>query len=288
VKIAYLHTLANFNGPLLTQWGNIYVDRERGETYIIDSNARDVKIYNANGMETFVFGDTGNLGIVYDLTVDANGDIVIISTKDGTPDIVRCNYRGEPKETVALTDLPDDFSSFSPKRIVHQNGKLFLADTSGLRIAVTDMNGMFQRGYDIAPMIDVADSKRSEKEMTGFNVDGKENMFFTISVLFQAFRVSPEGKLVGFGHAGSGPGAFGVVSGIVSDDRGYIYVTDKLKSVVLVFDDRNFDFQTEFGYRGNRPHNLIVPNDIDIDSNGNVYVSQGANRGISVFRALYE
>jgi len=66
---------------------------------------------------------------------------------------------------------------------------------------------------------------------------------------------------------------------------GYIYVSDRLRNVVLVF-DRDLMFQTEFGYRGDQPSNLIVPDDLAVDSSGNVYVGQAANRGVSVFKVV--
>jgi sugar lactone lactonase YvrE len=287
IRMVYNHNFSSFNGPLLAQWAIIFVDRERNETYVIDRIEREIKIYNEFGMEVFVFGDTGNLGVVYDLTVDSNGDIVVISSKGGAPEITRCNYRGEPKETIRLKNLPSEFSNFAPRHLIHREGKLYLLDNSDLRIAVVDLNGVFETGYDIAPLIDVPDDKRNENEITGFNLDADGNMLFTVSVLFQAFRLSPEGQIESFGVSGSAPGAFGVIAGIVSDERGYVYVADKLKCAVLVF-DKNLEFKTEFGFRGDGPQNLIVPNDIDTDSHGNLFVSQGANRGISVFRALYE
>ena len=124
-------------------------------------------------------------------------------------------------------------------------------------------------------------------ELNGFTVDGQGNMFFTVPVLFSAFRLSPEGELREFGRSGSGPGKFGVVAGIAVDELGYIYVADRLRSVVLVFDP-SFGFQTEFGYRGDRPSSLMVPDDLAIDRKGNVYVGQAANRGVSVFRVVRE
>jgi len=64
-------------------------------------------------------------------------------------------------------------------------------------------------------------------------------------------------------------------------------VADRLRSVVLVFDP-DFRFQAEFGYRGDRPSSLIVPDDLAIDRRGNIYVGQAANRGVSVFRIVHE
>jgi hypothetical protein len=43
----------------------------------------------------------------------------------------------------------------------------------------------------------------------------------------------------------------------------------------------------EFGYRGDGPSNLIVPDDLAIDTSGNVYIGQAANRGVSVFQVVH-
>jgi hypothetical protein len=50
----------------------------------------------------------------------------------------------------------------------------------------------------------------------------------------------------------------------------------------MVF-DKDFNFLIEFGYRGAKPENLITPDDIAVDQRDHVYVSQGRNRGVSVF-----
>ncbi len=124
-------------------------------------------------------------------------------------------------------------------------------------------------------------------EAAAITADDQGNMFFTVPVQFSAFRLSPRGELTAFRKSGSAKGKFGVVAGIATDDMGYIYVSDRLRSVVLVF-DRDLRFQTEFGYRGNQPSNLIVPDDLAVDSSGNVYVGQAANRGVSVFKVVHQ
>ena len=73
----------------------------------------------------------------------------------------------------------------------------------------------------------------------------------------------------------------------MADDRGYYYVADKLKSAIIVF-DKDFQFQLEFGYRGFSPENLNGPNNLALDDEGRLYVSQLGNRGISVFQITYK
>jgi hypothetical protein len=51
----------------------------------------------------------------------------------------------------------------------------------------------------------------------------------------------------------------------------------------MIFDKKH-NFVTQFGFRGLKPENLFAPDDIAIDSNDRIYVTQGRNRGISVFK----
>jgi len=155
-----------------------------------------------------------------------------------------------------------------------------------MRIAVTDENGLFEKGYDLFSILKVEDNKRGDTVIGGFSLDREGNMLFTVPVFFSAYTLSPEGKVRSFGIPGSAPGRFGIVGGIVADDRGNYYVADRLKCAVIIF-DKNFKFQKEFGYRGSRPHNLIGPKDLALDNQGRLYVSQLRGRGVSVFKITY-
>lgn len=281
-NISYLYTLSNFNGPIQSHWANIYVDKERKDIYVMDSGERDIRIFDENGMEVFLFGDDDRFGTVMDLTVDSEGNIIILSRKRTGVEITVSNYRGEPISRIEVKDLPPEYSRFRPERIIYHKGNLYFLEAGYLRITVTDMGGAYKTGFDLAPLLNISEKKREQNEITGFTLDNDGNMFFTISVQFQAYRLSPDGSISHFGKSGGGPGTFGVVAGIAVDEEGYIYVSDRLRCVVLVF-DKNFEFVTEFGYRGYRPGNLVVPNDLDVDAQGRLYVAQAGQRGVSVF-----
>jgi hypothetical protein len=100
--------------------------------------------------------------------------------------------------------------------------------------------------------------------------------------MFKACVISADGTLRSFGIKGSAPGKFNVVSSLAVDDKGFYYVTDILKSAVLVF-DKDFRWLKEFGYRGNRPGSLFSPVDIAAGG-GRIFVSQYARKGVSVFK----
>jgi DNA-binding beta-propeller fold protein YncE len=287
VETNFLYSLANFSGSIPFAWANIHVDEQRNEIYVVAPGEKDIRVFNDSGMEVFRFGDDERLGSVIDIAVKNDGNILALSRGIQKSSVILCNFRGEPLSELEIKNLPPDFSGFSPDRIAYREGRIYLLDSSSMRIAVTDANGLFGRGYDLCSLLEVEEKKRGDTEIGGFSLDRQGNMLFTVPVLFSAYTLSPEGKIRGFGKSGGAPGHFGIVGGIVADSRGNYYVADRLKSVVLIF-DKDFEFRKEFGYRGLGPHNLIGPKDLVLDNQGRLYVSQLRNRGISVFKIMID
>ena len=287
VQTSFLYRLSNFSGPVPSNWATISFDEARDEIYITDSQSGIVRIYNNQGMEVYHFGDDLNMGLVLASEVRNDGNILVLTRKGPWPTIVICNFRGEYLAELALQNFPDDFSGFSPTGMHYRNGRLYLLDNNSLKLAVTDSNGFFLSGYELGAMLDIDPQKRNTTQIGGFSVDRAGNIYFTVPVIFSAYRLSTDGKLDFFGKPGSAPGRFNIAGGIVADDQGYIYVADRLKSAVLIF-DKNFKFLHEFGYRGRKSYNLISPNDLGLDTQGRLYVSQLASIGVSVFNIIYK
>jgi len=293
VKASYLYNLSSFTGPIPYSWVELSIDKEKNEVYVCNGSDRSVRIFNENGMEIYNFGedsDLGNINITH-LAVDKDGTILLLSYKydvKGTSySIIRCNFRGEVVSRFEPQNLPSDFSGFSPSRIIYKEGRLYLVDKNLMKVAVIDMSGAYLGGYDLAALLRFDEKKRRDTGIVGFDVDKEGNIFFTIPVIFQAFKLSPDGKITAFGQRGSAPGRFNIVGGIATDDKGYLYLTDTLRCVVMIF-DKDFKFLREFGYRGYRPGNLIAPMELTVDNKGRIYVSQSARRGVSVFQVKYD
>jgi len=286
VRSTFLYNLSNFFGKVPYSDVRVRVDRARDEVYVIDRGV--VRVFNETGMEVFWFGDDPELKGIYDLALDEKGDIYLLSYDFSIPGnpkyhTIRCNYRGEAKERLTNSEVPKEYSSFFPNYVFYQDGKFYFLSSSQMRVVVTDPNGAFMKGYDLADILEIPEKNRPETEIFGFSLDRAGNMLFTVPVLFQAFVVSPDGKVAGsFGKAGSAPGRFGVVSGIAKDDRGNYLVVERLRSVVMVF-DKEYQFLHEFGYRGDKPDNLIRPNEVAVGNSGKIFVTQLRNRGVSVF-----
>jgi hypothetical protein len=287
----YLYNLSNFTGTIPYEEVRIFLDRGNNEIYVSNRGQGTVKIFNENGMEVYSFGEDADLGSILDGQVEKDGTILLLSYKmEGNAPkyfIIRCNFRGEPTSATEIKNLPAKFSDFDPSRMVQRNGSLYLADLNRMKIVVTDLSGEFKEGYDIVTILELNEKQRADSGFGGFSVDKDGNIFFTIPVFFRAYKLSPDRNITDFGKRGGGPGKFNVISGIVTDDKGYIYVADKLRCVVMIF-DKEFRFHNEFGYRGLKPGRLIVPMDLKVDAKGQLYVTQMRKRGISVFKINYE
>jgi DNA-binding beta-propeller fold protein YncE len=288
VQTSFLYRLSNFSGPVASNWATISIDRARDEIYVTDAQSGIIRIYNDRGMEVYRFGDDWNSGsLLMAAAVRNDGNILVLSRRFSATSIIVCNFRGEYLADLALQNFPTDFKGFSPTGMFYRNGRLYLLDNNLLRLAVTDSNGYFMAGYDLGKMLELDKYKRMATQLGGFSVDHAGNIYFTVPVLFTAYKLSPDGNLAGFGKPGSAPGRFNNLGGIVADDEGNIYVADRLKSVVIIF-DKDFNFINEFGYRGRRPYNLISPNYLGLDAEGRLYVSQLASLGVSVFKIIYQ
>ncbi len=279
-RAEYLFNFATSTGSVRMPLTGLIYDPTGDELYILGQGA--IRIFNPSGMETFVFGDEPELGAAIAVTALESGDVLALLSMGDKWSVLRASFRGEAKEEVKLTGIPADFplKEFHPVAIRHVGGKLYLADKSAMRVLVTGVDGVYSASYDLAALIEAAD-KRGDLGIRGFSVDREGNILFTVSPMFKAFVLSPGGELRSFGRMGSASGRFGVVGGITRDERGNFYVSDVLRCVVLVF-DKSFTFLGEFGGRGFGWGNLIGPVEVAV-AKDKVYVTQGANRGVSVF-----
>ncbi|MFA5700933.1 MAG: hypothetical protein WC913_06615 [Desulfuromonas sp.] len=307
VSASYLYHLSDFSGPVASLWARVAVDQTQGEVYTLNRSDSVIQIFNDTAMQVFAYGEDLALASSIDIASAENGELFVLY-RTPTATLRHLNFRGELIDEIKIVSTERGFQDFNPEYVDYCNGSLYLADSEAMQIVVTSPSGEIQRSFDFRKQLEgqiKAESKDSSlsnvqrkrlwdklaalqgASLTGFSADAKGNMYFTIAPLFSAFRATPQAELVSFGTPGGAPGKFGVVASISADNLGNIFVSDRLRCVVLVF-DKEFNFLTEFGYRGDKPSNLVVPDDIAIDErSGRVYVAQAANLGVSVFSIKY-
>jgi len=290
VKGAYLYNLSSFTGAISFSWPRVHIDQERNEVYVAYQNL--IRVFNETGMEVYRFGDELDLGTIVDLALDRDGNILLLSNRWSETtnrvdfEIMQCNFRGEPVSKIEVRNVPPEYSKVLPNRMIYREGNLYLASLPSMVVVVTDADGAFKEVYDILPLLELEEKERQDAKMEGFSIDKDGNFLFTIPPLFRAYKIAPDRKVSYFGKPGATAGRFNIVAGIITDSRGNILVVDKLKCAVMVY-DKNFNFLNQFSSRGWKPGFLIAPEDIAIDKQDRVYVTQAGNKGISVFLMTY-
>lgn len=281
ISASFLYKLSDYNGIIPFDGAKLFADSAHREMYVLDDGF--VRIFNDYGMEVDqINNDYGSLGSLTDGVIDKDGNIITLEYDQRGNYLARHNYRGEHTVRLELKNVPSAFQKgFSPTALAYREGHFYLADRASMKIVVTDEQGLFEKGIDLFDVADFPKKKRGDIDMMGFSVDRAGNILFTVPVEFCAYKLSPEGHLASFCERGGAPGRFNIAAGIVSDDSGYVYVSDKLKCAVLIF-DKGFKFVKQVGYRGGGPFGLIVPMNMAVLGD-KLYVAQGAGQGVSVF-----
>jgi hypothetical protein len=275
----FLFDLATPTGTSESTWAALAYDRKHDELFTIHGGR--VHIFNQAGMETYTFGGDGDLGTVERVAIFESGEILVLARLDGRRTILRCDYRGERLGTFEAKPLPEGFATFDPDRILIASGKVYLVESTSMRVVVTDGEGTVEATHDLAAPV-VKRDPDIKIGLNGFFVDEQGNFVFTLPYAFTAFVMSPAGVLRQFGTRGSSPGKFNIAGSVAIDEKGWFLVLDRLRSVVIVFDPQ-LKFVLEFGYRGEGPTNLVAPFDLAV-GNGKVFVSQARELGVKVFQ----
>jgi len=281
LRVSHLYELSDFNGAVPYSDVKLFVDRQHDEVYAVVGG--NVGVFNSTGMEIYRFQHDPTESEIMDLAVDESGDILTLNLDHqaarGTRSwwISRCDYRGDLTGRIEISGLPAEIEGFTPNRMIYRGGQFVLASTSGLQVVTVDRSGAFRKLQDLVELLKIENP--SSKDMVGFSIDRSGNMLLTIPTEFRAYVVAPDETVRSFGSAGSAPGRFGIVAGIVGDDNGHYVIADKLRRVLMVFDS-SFSLVTEFAGTGSWA--LSRPTALALGNSGRLYVTQSQERGVAV------
>jgi hypothetical protein len=270
--------MGDSRGEHASSFARICYDPVGDELYV--ANGDTVVVYR-EGLETYRFTAAPEIGQFGGLAVLENGEILALSTAG---ELFRLSYRGKLLGRVPITRVPGSVGGIRPDRIQLVKGRVYLSDSSEMKVIVVNDKGEFLVAYDLAALILEGKPKTEDYQLNGFGVDDDGNLLFTIAPLFKAYVVSRRGEVKSFGTAGSREGRFNVAGAIARDESGIIYVADALRCVVNMY-DKDFQYLGEIGGRGYGPGQLIVPSSIVI-ANHWLFVAQGGDRGVTAFRVF--
>ena len=272
----FLYAIAGQDATALIRPVGIGVASD-GRVYVVDFGHRRVTVYTNAGAYLFSFDTTPDGKFVNAVHLAVKGNEVWVSDRYRHA-IYIFDLQGKylrtftPKnETLSWTPLAFSFDTSGALRATDVGNskmhRLVYFSQDGSRTytigSTAQVNAphehpgtfLFPNGVAVAPNGDVFVSDGDNRRVQVFNAQGQFTRFVDTS---------------------------GVPRGIALDSQQRLYVADALAHTIAVYDPKG-KLLTQFGERGFGPGQFNYPNDIVIDKNGRIYITDRENNQVQVW-----
>jgi sugar lactone lactonase YvrE len=209
----------------LNSIGEVFVsDRCHRAVYVFSADGQYLrKVEPADGDEAAVWGP---LALAFDeddnLWVSDVGRSALHQVIEFDREGDEIRRFGGSAQAERVTDVPGRF--LFPNGLVVRKGVVYVADSNNQRVQVFNEQGDFDR------VINTSGIPR------GLDMDDQGRLYVADALAHQAdvYRASGE-RVASFGGPGAGPGQFRFTNDLALDQRGFIYVTDRVNGRVQVW-----------------------------------------------------
>ena len=209
----------------------------------------------------------GQIGLPMGIAVDANDYVYVVDRSD----------RVSKFTSTGQFVMEWDVGLIGPNAIAVDGGLLYVAD-SGDRILKYTTEGALVTQWGSTGTGD-----GQFRSPTGIAIGPDHSVYVADHHNRRVQKFTPEGVyLLQFGSFGTDPGEFDWPQGMVTDAAGNVYVTDYHVAWISVFTSQG-EYLTRWGY----PF-AGRPTDIDVDSDGNFYVSDDFYQQIHKFSPTFD
>lgn len=267
-------------------WG-IAASQDGGKVYVGDTQRTQVLVFDMAKETVHVMGAGryANLfSILMGVAVDSSGNIY-------TSDSQKNQIYVFTKDEKPLLNIGDETLLSWPIGIAvdDKRNRLYVANNHNHNIAVFDLSGKHlfnigrrgsMPGYFNFP--------------TDVDVDSKGNIVVADSMNARVQFFSPDGQYIKhFGKRGDGVSDFEIIKGVAVDRAtDNVYVTDGKGNDFKIFSSDGEPLLTVGGRhsvkrkRDEAPGGFLLPQDIEIDNKGRVYIVDSLNRRFQVFKII--
>lgn len=261
--------------------------------YSVDRDGNRIQVFDKNGKFLFKWGTIGNssgqMHVPYGIDVDAAGNVWLAD---------RANHRIQKFDSHGNFILkfgtkgsgPGQFDN--PRHVVvdKQLKYVYVADSKNNRIQKFDINGTYVTSFGNG----TPGSKLGEFNLpTTIDIDSKGDFYVTERGNERVQKIDSNGKsLLMWGSLGTGNNQFCHIEHLAIDKFDNVYVNDpqsdpgcSMQPSIKKFDKFGY-FITKIGTYGKESGQLIDPEHLAVDSDGNIYVSDRGNNRIQVFKPV--
>ena len=163
---------------------------------------------------------------------------------------------------------------------IDDQDQVYIVDKTA-RIQVFDRDGNFLRQWQTP--------KYANGKPTGLSFNREGLLMVADTHYFRVLFYRPDGTLVEErtlgGEFGNQPGTFGLVTDVVEDSQGNIYVSEYGEFDRIQKFDPDGNFVMQWGGHGSEPGQFLRPQNLAVDGNDHIWVVDACNDRIQVFDA---
>ncbi|MCP4205282.1 MAG: hypothetical protein GY769_25510 [bacterium] len=264
----------------------VHADNHTGELFVSDTFNHRILIFDHRGFFRYQITGGSEFRSPIDVAVDDRGFLFVLALSGGRRGVVRMDFDGKILEHLPLKGLPE--RTFEPELVsiaLSSSGDtLYALDQANQRLWIAGRSGVVASSVDLAA--DLTPEEVQEQRLGHVDAYG-EAVLVAMPTRSKIWLFDPEGKSkgkIGIKGTAACQMAFPVAAALDAD--GKLLVLDKQRALFMRWDPENGKCLAEFSGFGNVPGALYQPGDLSLDDSGNIYVSQGFEGRVQVFRAL--
>jgi hypothetical protein len=249
-----------------------------GSVCVTDAASRAGTLFDTSSIAFFRTGATAGLSDPVDLVVEASGGFVCTDgVRGGGRTLRRLDFFGHP--LAYEPERPSEHWQPEHLLVLQDGGYLTTYAANGLLAKHDAATGALLWKRELQEM------RSGELLALGRPAEGPDGrLFLPIPGDRQVVVLSADGRIeTAFGIPGGSQGRLAFPVGIAFCPDGTIAVLDKMRHVILLY-DKSYRFLSEFGTFGMGPTNLYYPAAIASTREGLIYVVQGFEGRVHVFR----
>lgn len=297
VKLNYLFAVYGYSSAQrFSKPSGVFYDTNRGELYVADTGNGQIVILDKKGIpvakipHSVMDAASGDRhpGEPRSIVVCKNGDILVVDNLCSYLDVL--DFRGHSIQKIWPGDLiGQPKSKIQPRCLALDSAGNVYMGVSGnaqeILVMTPDLKLKSQMGVE---------SSGESKSVTGLWVDKDGRVYATYATGICVRVYAPDGRqLMSFGTHDSGPENFSLPSGMVTDEKGRLWVVDTLRHVVSVFklepSDQNLKWSflsLAIGGMGQRAGDLTYPSAIASDGLTCIYVLESTGARVQAFQIV--
>ncbi len=267
--------------------GSVVTDLKTGEIFVTDIRKRRLAIFDQRGMFLYQIAGGEQFTAPRDLAVDPNGYIILAARLGEDRGLALLDFDGLFIKAIGLSGEALD-GSVPPELVsvaLSPDGQtMFALDQANYTLWIADREGKVRKGVLLVP--DKSSEKAGDTLLGHVDVYGDKVLVAIPSTgLIHIYDLGGEPHVV-IGRKGTSPCRTGFPMAAALDRDGNVIIIDQQRTIGMIWNMESRKCLQEFSGIGRSPGAMYQPNDLALDSRGNVYVSQGFEGRVQVYKGF--